>query len=151
MIPLAASGNWFAMAHSASVTSPPDTCLAATAASGRMLAFRASTSDIEVRFSDNSWSLPADVAGTLVVDVGAYHVALDISANTNNVVAAVVTPEQLQSMIAAMGKAKSMTVTAGKAAPATMSLSASKTVTTAFLTCAGISAPGEGGGANPFK
>jgi len=71
-----------------------------------------------------------------VIDVGAYHAALDISANTNNMVAAVITPEQLQSMLAAMDKATSMTGTTGKAASTRVPLNGSNRVITAFLTCA---------------
>jgi hypothetical protein len=152
MLPLAASGDWVAVEHSDSETSAPDVCLAMTVpGSGKGLAFRAATSDIEVRLNDESWSLPAQVTGSLVFDVGTYHAVIDITDNTNTMVAAVITSDQLLALIAAMNKAESMTVSAGKAEPTLVSLSGSKTVTTAFLTCAGIRAPGEGGGTNPFQ
>jgi hypothetical protein len=74
MLPLAASGDWVAVEHSDSETSAPDVCLAMTVpGSGKGLAFRAATSDIEVRLNDESWSLPAQVTGSLVFDVGTYH------------------------------------------------------------------------------
>jgi hypothetical protein len=151
MIPLALSGDWSAVEHHNSMSEPPDFCFAFTSASGQMFGVRASMNDIEVRFSDDSWSLPPDISGTLVVDVGAYNAALDITGNTNDMVIAVVAKDQLQSLIAAMDKADSMTVSAGKAPPTTISLNGSNTATTAFLTCAGITAPGEGGGGNPFQ
>lgn len=151
LLPLAASGDWIAAAHADSATDPPDVCVAATTDASPVFILRASTDDIEVRFADDSWSLPAAVKGALAVDVGTYHAALDISYNTSSMVMAVITPEQLQAMVAAMDKAGSMTVTAGKAAPITISLNGSNKATTAFLTCAGIRAPGEGGGANPFQ
>ena len=66
-------------------------------------------------------------------------------------VAAIISKKTLQSMIAVMDKAASMTVTPGKGAPVVISLNGSNKVTTAFLTCAGIRAKGEGAGADPFK
>ncbi len=151
LLPLAESGDWIAMEHTDSITSAPDVCFAATSASGRVFAVRAAESDLEVRFSDDSWSLPAGVTGTLAIAVGSYHAAFDISDNTNKMVTAEITLPQLQSLIAAMDKASSMTVTPGKSSPVAVSLNGSNTATTAFLTCAGLTAPGEGGGANPFQ
>jgi hypothetical protein len=151
MIPLAESGDWIAMEHATSITAAPDLCLAMTTDGARAFAFRAGMQDIEIRYSDDSWSLPAGVAGTLAIAVGSYRAALDISDNTSSMVTAVITQDQLQSMISAMDKASSMSVTAGNAAPVTVSLNGSNTATTALLTCAGITAPGEGGGANPFQ
>jgi len=151
LLPLSESGDWIAMEHTSSITSAPDVCFAATTASGKAFAIRASETDIEVRFSDDSWSLPAGVTGTLAVAVGSYQAAFDISDNTNDMVIAEVTLPQLQSLIAAMDKAGSMTVTPGKSASIAVSLNGSNTATTAFLTCAGFTAPGEGGGANPFQ
>ncbi len=151
MIPLAASGDWVALEHSDSITDPPDLCIAFTGVSGQSFGLRASTDDIEVRFSNDSWSLPSGVNGSLVLNVGSYSATLAISDNTNDMVMATITQDQLQSLVSAMDKADSMTVTAGKGPATAVSLNGSNTATTAFLTCAGINAPGEGGGGNPFQ
>jgi hypothetical protein len=151
MIPLAASGDWVAVEHATSITAAPDLCLAMTIDGAKTFALRASTDDIEVRYADQSWSLPAGVSGTLIIEVGSYSATLDISDNTSSMVMATVTPDQLQVLVSAMDKASSMTITAGNASPTTVSLNGSNTATTAFLTCAGITAPGEGGGGNPFQ
>jgi len=147
--PLAASGDWIAFAHSTSLTDPPDLCLAIEPAQG--FAIRADDTDIEIRLVNDKWSLPANIAGTLVADIDGHDYPLDISSNSSNMVAAIISKKTLQSMIAVMDKAASMTVTPGKGAPVVISLNGSNKVTTAFLTCAGIRAKGEGAGADPFK
>ncbi|MGH7069145.1 MAG: hypothetical protein ACREFO_03910 [Acetobacteraceae bacterium] len=144
VLPLVASGDWAAVEHLPSFNSTPDMCVARTATSGQVFGLRATETDIEVRFSDQSWSLPADVSGSLVLDVGTIKLSLDISDNTNSMVIAEITVTQLQYVISAMDNAGSMTITPGKAAPITVSLNGSNTATTAFLTCAGITAPREG-------
>ncbi len=67
--PLAISGDWMAAAHRESITAAPDVCVAANMQSG--FTFRASERDgIEIRVTDKSWSLPANVQGGITVTVG---------------------------------------------------------------------------------
>lgn len=149
MTPLAAQGDWMAMSHSDSFTDPPDVCIAISLDG---FGLRTDDTDNEVRYSDKSWSLPAGVTGTLAIKVNGKTYNLDITSNTDSMVAAEILTDQLQALVGEMNKASSMSVIAGTAAPATISLDGSNTVVAAYLTCANISPPsGETpAGANPF-
>jgi hypothetical protein len=146
--PLAQNGDWIALQHAPSVTDPPDVCLAVNPNAN--FAIRADDTDVEFRLTNTTWALPTDVTGTLELDVNGNKYALHITSNTNTSIAAEVENDQLLKIITDMNKAASMTVVAGTAAPVQVSLSGSNTVITAFLTCANIQAPSQGGGANPF-
>ena len=148
--PLAAEGNWVATSHSDSETDPPDVCLAFSTDG---LVFRTDDSgNIDVRFVNEKWSLPASVNGTLELVVGKNSFPLQITGNTQVMVDAPVTQDQLTSIIANMNKVATMVVKAGSAPPQTISLAGSNTVVAAFLTCANISPPAGDApaGANPF-
>jgi hypothetical protein len=156
MEPLTESGDWMAAQHTASMTSAPDVCIAATTAvsggSGSTVAFalRWSQDDIEIRYEDSGWSLPANEIGQITIEVGSYQNSMPAITYNNDTVAAILTRDQLEALISAMNKASSMSVIVGKDSPTQVSLNGSNNATTAFLTCAGITAPGEGGGGNPF-
>ncbi|MBU6448950.1 MAG: hypothetical protein KGQ26_04915 [Rhodospirillales bacterium] len=147
--PLAASGDWAAFVHRDSMADAPDFCGAGDLKDG--LIFRADNTDIEIRYSDDSWSLPANVSGNLALAVNGNNYVLPITANTNTQVMAVISQDQLEEMVADMNKAGSMQLTPGSGNPVTISLDGSNIAITAFLTCAGISQPGNTGGENPFQ
>jgi hypothetical protein len=116
------------------------------------LGFRSDGSDIEVRYENPDWSLPAGVDGNLTIAVNGHNYPLAITDNTNTQVTAVITNDQLNAIVIDMNAASAMTVTAGSAQPISVSLNGSNVVMTAFLTCAGLPSPtGATGGANPFK
>ncbi|HTU54985.1 MAG TPA: hypothetical protein VMF62_13540 [Acetobacteraceae bacterium] len=133
---LVVSGDWTATEQQDASGAARDVCVAFTAESDKGFGLRASTADIEVRYSQDNWVLPDDVKGTLAIDVGAYHSVLPVTANTRDTAIAAITDEQLRGMIAAMERARSMSVTAGYAAPETVSLRGSNRATDAFLSCA---------------
>lgn len=147
--PLAVSGNWAAFVHRESMEDPPDFCGAGDTSDG--LLFRADNNDIEIRYINNAWSLPADVTGNLKLAVDQNSYVLPITDNTNTMVIATITQDQLEKIVADMNKASSMQLTPGSGQPVTISLAGSNTAITAFLTCAGIAQPGNTGGANPFQ
>jgi hypothetical protein len=149
MTPLAEQGNWVAMQHSSSITDPPDMCLAASLDG---LAFRTDETDTEIRLVNDKWSLPANVTGSLTLKVNGKTYTFDITGNQDRSIAATISVDQLQSIVADMNKASSMIVIAGSATPITVSLDGSNAVISAYLTCANISPPsGETpAGANPF-
>jgi hypothetical protein len=149
MVPLAASGDWVAVAHHDSITDPPDVCLAM--APSYNFALRTDENDNELRYGNDSWSLPAGVTGSLIVSVNAHTYTYAITANTNTDVSAVLSNGDLQTLVADMNVAASMTVKAGSSPPSTIPLDGSKTVVTAYLTCADINQPGSTGGVNPFQ
>jgi hypothetical protein len=88
----------------------------------------------------------------LTIKVNGKTYPLDITANTDTMVDAVISTVQLQALIADMNKADSLTVIAGSGAPVIVSLNGSNVAISAYLTCANISAPtgDTPAGANPF-
>ncbi|HEY1856404.1 hypothetical protein [Acidocella sp.] len=147
--PLAVSGDWMAAAHSDSITDPPDVCMAMEPSAKFFI--RVDNTDIEFRLANDSWSLPAGVTGTLEVDVNGKKYPLDITSNTSTMVSATVGQDVFLKIVGDMNKASSMSVIAGSAAPVQVPLDGSNTVMNAFLTCANIHAPSQGGGTNPFQ
>lgn len=150
MTPLAEQGNWIAMSHSKSITDPADMCFAASV-DGFLL--RTDNTDNEVRYANKKWSLPADVSGQLTIKVNGNSYPLNITANTDTMVDAEISTDQLRALIGDMNKAASLTVIAGSAAPVSISLSGSNVAISAYLTCANIPAPtGDApAGENPFQ
>ena len=146
---LAESGNWGALAHSVSMTAPPDICLAVNPVSG--LAFRSDEHKIELRVADKSWSLPAGIAGSMEISIGGWEDKLDIGWNTNDMIAARIPPEVIVSMFASMDKSTSMSIKIGNEKIRKISLSGSTKATNAFRTCAGIPSNSDIPGGNPFK
>jgi hypothetical protein len=133
---LAVSGDWVAQEQQDSALAARDVCIAFTAQPNKGFGIRASAADLEVRYSQDSWALPDNVTGTLVIRVGGFRSALAVTSNTKDTAIAVITPVLLRSMIAAMEKARWMTVTAGYDSPQTVSLRGSNKATTALLACA---------------
>ena len=89
--------------------------------------------------------------GVITVTVGDWTTTLDIGANTDDMIAALISDEIARTMFAAMDKAASMSVTIGKANAFQVSLKGSTRATNAFRTCAGIKANSKALGSNPFK
>ncbi len=146
---LAHSGDWGALAHSPSMTATPDVCLAVNPVRG--VAFRADGSDVEIRLSDKSWSLPVNVVGSISISVGTWKKSFEIDDNTANTVVVALPPDDIGPLFAAMDKAPIMTIAVGKARPMNVSLSGSAVATNAFRTCARIDSNAETPGGNPFK
>jgi hypothetical protein len=149
MRPLAESGEWLATAHYASMTSPPDVCLAINSAHG--FAFRVDESSIQIRIINQNWSLPVGVQGNIDVTVGSWTHDFLIEDNSDTSVSADVPPDVLNDMFDKMDHASSMSVTAGKALPFVVSLLGSTRVTNAFRTCAGLKGNAPSPGSNPFQ
>ena len=148
--PLAAQGDWIAMAHEVSMTDAPDVCIAAEVTDGGF-ALRHDSYSTEAIIVDRSWSLPANVAGQIKISVGSMKLDLTIDTNDNISVRAPVEHKDLANLIAAMETASSMTVVAGNGHAKQISLNGSKVALTAFLTCSGMNAPSNNtGGENPF-
>lgn len=59
MIPVAASGDWVALAHHTSSISAPDMCVAVSVTKKAII--RADSDDIEFRVVNDGWSLPSHV------------------------------------------------------------------------------------------
>jgi hypothetical protein len=152
LVPLAHSGSWIAMAHHTSMVAPPDVCMIFNKiSSSQMLLFRADEDETEIRVADEKWDLPADVAGTIKVSVGAWNGQFDVSHNSESRLDADLSKEDLLAMFAAMDKSATMTINVGKNKPMEISLSGSTKVTNAFLTCAGIKGGNNSHGTNPFQ
>ena len=146
---LATGGEWVAMAHSDSMIAHADMCAVANMASG--IIFRAEADGLEFRATNPNWSLPTDVEGTIILVVGEWKASLEISSNTDSMVAAGVATDNVVPMFTAMDKASSMSVTIGKAKPFQVSLKGSTRATNAFRTCAGINGNAKTPGSNPFE
>jgi hypothetical protein len=148
--PLASEGDWVAESHSNSMTDAPDLCIAANPSSG--LGIRIDdTGDIQLRLINLSWSLPANVTGSMNFVVNSNKYSFDISANDSTWIAADVTQAQLLPLVKDMETADSMTLKAGSAS-VTVPLDGSNTALTALLTCADIQSPTSNtGGTNPFS
>ena len=149
---LAQSGNWIAMSHQESITASPDICLVMTPVPRGALAFRNNHDVTELRVSNDQWSLPDQVSGTVKISVGAIAKEYEIGGNTGTTVMAAVPDDDVLPLFLAMDKSTSMAVTVGKAKPTNISLSGSTKATNAFRTCAHIKGgPAQSGSdANPF-
>jgi hypothetical protein len=110
MVPLAVSGDWMTMAHRESMIARPDVCVVLNGPSG--FALRADSDGVQVRVSNEHWSLPANVEGSIAIGVGDWKAEFDIDDNTDNMVNAEVPADIIAPMFAAMDKADSMSITA---------------------------------------
>lgn len=149
IFPLAESGDWVAVAHHASMTAPPDVCIAGNDAHG--IVFRADRYGFQLRIFDQKWSLPANVHGNIFFSTQTLRLALDISDNTVDWVEANLSKDTILDMFAAMDIASSMTIAVGKAKPFVISLIGSTAATNAFRTCAGLKGNVPSPGSNPFQ
>ena len=147
MRPIAMSGEWVAMAHHASSISAPDMCVAVSVSKKAII--RADADEIEFRVVNEDWSLPGDVKGEIEVSVSGRSNLFDITSNTDTMVSATISRDLAIQLLDDMSKASSMTVKTGKDKAATVSLSGSNKVLSAFRTCASLRGS-SGGGANPF-
>lgn len=152
LLPIAIQGDWMAVAHRSSEIAPPDVCAATTPVGKGGFVFWTDGTSLEARVLNPSWSLPAGVQGNIDISVKGDDVSLPVSANESTMLSAEIDLDAFHKLVAAMDKAASMTVTVGKAAPVTVSLSGSTVAIRAFETCAGIPASTTApAGANPFK
>lgn len=149
LVPLAMSGDWAALAHKADITSPPDVCVLTNPV--RQIAFRAASSGFEIRVTNENWSLPINVSGTIQMKVGDIAKSYDISANTDTMIVASISEAEILEIFGAMDKSSSMLVTVGKSKPFSVSLNGSSRATNAFRTCAGLAGNDKKGGENPFQ
>jgi hypothetical protein len=149
--PIAASGDWVAMAHRTSMVAQPDVCAALTISNGTMVGLRASGQDIELRVANDGWSLPAEVSGDVHLAIADWSADLEVGSNMDSWVAAPISQDQIGPLLQKASQASAMTVTVGKAKPITVSLAGSAKVLNAFRTCADIHGGDAKGGDNPFK
>jgi hypothetical protein len=145
----AQSGDWAAMTHSPSETDPPDLCIAFNPIS--KVGLRSDGTTTSIRIINDSWSLPAEVQGTIIIAVGSDTQTLAITSNTSASAEADIDPSAVQPLLDAMAKETEMKITIGKAKPLIVSLSGSTVVLNAFRTCANIGGSAPGGGSNPFQ
>lgn len=145
----AQSGNWAAMTHSPSETSPPDLCVAFNPIS--KVGLRSDGTTTSIRIINESWSLPTNVQGTIIIAAGSVTQSLDITSNSNDWAEANIDPAAVQPLLDTMAKETVMSITVGKAKPLEVSLAGSTVVLNAFRTCANIGGSAPGGGANPFQ
>jgi hypothetical protein len=149
MVPLAISGDWVAMAHRPDMIARADVCIVFDAKRG--VALRSGNGVVQLRVTNSSWSLPADVQGNITVNVDAWNAIFEIDDNTDTMVNAEIADNLIEPMFAAMDKASNMSITVGKAKPVVVSLSGSTRATNAFRTCAGIQGNTKAPGSNPFQ
>jgi hypothetical protein len=149
LVPLAQSGEWVAMAHKISITSPPDVCIAFNPMAG--IALREDGDTTQFRVTDKKWSLPTSVQGNVLIVIGDWKLTLTISANTEDSIAANMEQPEIATLLTNMDRAATMAVTVGKAKPIPVSLTGSSKAANAFRTCAGIEGGSGKGGENPFK
>jgi hypothetical protein len=123
LVPLAINGEWVAVVHKVSITSPPDVCVAFNAAAG--VALHADRDTVQFRVTNKKWSLPASVEGSVLIVIGEWNETLAISDNTEDTVSAEVTRAEILTLLTNMDKAATMTVTAGRAKPIPVSLTGS--------------------------
>ena len=148
--PLAAAGDWLAAAHSPSAVDSPDVCMAMQVVANFFLRTDDS-GDIDVRLANPSWSLPSNITGQITVAVNGHTYNYPISSNTASMVDASITSDQLEALVKDMEIAGAMEVTAGHAAPLSVSLDGSNVALTAFMTCSQMPNPTNNtGGTNPF-
>jgi hypothetical protein len=131
------------------MTDPPDIC-AASVINGAMM-LRSDGTTVELRSSNDSWSLPDGVQGSISFTVSGNTYSFDIVSNTDTMVSADVDADKVQPILDDMAKASSLALTIGKAKPVSVSLSGSSKALNAFRTCAGIGGGAAGGGSNPFQ
>lgn len=147
---IAQSGGWVTMSHSDTMLSHPDVCVTFNVTTGVL--FRASTDDgVQVRIVNKTWTLPVGVTGTIRLSVGKVSQSVDITSNTDSMVAADVEVDDLKPLLTEMDKQSTMEVVVGKAKPMNVSLVGSTVATNAFRTCAGIRTGDPAGGNNPFR
>ena len=127
----------------------PDVCVVANMVSG--VGLRGDRNGIELRASNQNWSLPSDVEGAVAIAVGTWSTSLEIVGNTGDSIAAMVDGDTALAMFAAMDKAEGMSVTIGKARLFQVSLNGSTRAINAFRTCAGINSNAKTPGSNPFE
>jgi hypothetical protein len=152
LTPLAQAGDWTAVAHRSSMLSPPDVCMAGNQINpSQALLFRVAAEGNEVRVADRRWTLPAEVKGTIKIVVGNWTKQFDVESNTDDMIDASVSQEDLLAMLHEMDNASNMTIIVGNTKPMMVSLVGSTTVTNAFLTCAGIKGDIKAPGGNPFE
>jgi len=150
MTTLAQNGAWIAIAHRPTITAATDVCIAVDAQDN--IAIRTDDTDIEVRYLNSSWSLPANVGGKFELAVDGRTFSFEITSNTNDQVTAVLTTAQLSSLVSGMSGASSKPIVAANGAPQTASLAGSGPVLSAFITCAGIFEPTIAGtGVDPMQ
>jgi hypothetical protein len=125
--PLAISGNWVAAAHRASMTAPTDVCIVENVASCAYL--RADADHVELRVENQNWALLTAVQGEISLSISQWKTLLDIGANSNTMVAAIVSSDIIVPMFAAMDNAFVMAATVGKAKPVIVSLAGSTRAT----------------------
>lgn len=111
LVPLAVSGDWTTFEHRDGITSPKDACVLMNPNSG--VASRAGSTGMELRITDEKWSLPSGVMGTIQLKVGAATRSFGIAGNTDTAVAAIVSEPDMFEVFDAMVKSSVMLVAAG--------------------------------------
>ena len=149
LMPLAMGGNWMAAAYRESLTSPPSVCVVSSISPKFIL--RSGWQGLEMRIADDSWSLPTNVEGKIQVRVGDLVLNAEVTNNTDTMISAEISEDDLKRLVAAMDKASTLSFTVGNARTRQVSLNGSSRATNAFLNCAGVRANNSPQGQNPFR
>lgn len=145
------SGNWM------SVRSTDETgsriCIGASLP---VLGFRASPQGLEIRVTNDAWSMSADVNGDVLFKVGDVTKTISMSPVSGSTLTGLVQSADLAALLDAMDKAPVMRISVGKAKPIAVSLSGSTRAMNDFRTCSSVRGYGDLGGkavagGNPFQ
>lgn len=149
---LVETGDWSTRDHAPGATEQADACTTNDDDGVVILHFDAGDDggSIVFRTSNEDWSLPANVSGVIEISIDGQTTDLKITDNTHDMVEAEIDKDGTLALLDAMGKAKVVTVKAGKSAPTKVSLDGMQKALTAFRTCSGVGGS-SGGGANPFN
>ncbi len=133
---LAKEGYWVAASHAPSANSPADICIAVIPAVGFYI-LSGKGGAAELRVSNSSWSLPANITGAIKLAVNGNSYSVPFSSTTANSVEALLTPVQFIMIVGDLEASSSMDLTVGSVPTDTVPLDGGKTVLTAFMSCNG--------------
>lgn len=150
---MAEQGNWIAISFAPTITAPPSICFADSVnqVGANIAVWADNQGKVEIRSMDSSWSLPAGAAGNIAITIKGHNYTYPASVMSAQVIHAIITQNQLSSLVGDMETANSMQVKIGSAKLTTISLDGSQVTLTAFMTCADLKNPSKNtGGSNPF-
>lgn len=138
---IAAQGNWIAFQHSAPSGIDVDICGAGSL--DKALFFRADANEFEIRSSDSAWSMTTGQQGDVTISAGGYKKTFSMTAGNDTMLAAEVDSAELSSLLSALDKSASATVTYGKKTTKRVSLAGSTKVLNSFRACVASSEFGD--------
>ena len=149
----ASQGNWTAAEHTTSDGMTVDVCVAGSR--DRAFLLRADKDYIELRSANGTWSMSVGDTGEMTVISGDFSQSFQMMADSDQVLATDVTAPDMASMLDALSKEKSVTLSYGKKTIRKLSLAGSTKVFNSFRACVtsyGFGSLGKAAGSNgsPF-